>query len=71
MHLTNYAVNKKNPAFNRENGDVGHKRSLEFTYAYLESIGHDVTQIKSAIHDSIIKTILTVQPTLAHTYKSV
>ena len=34
MHLTNYAVNKRNPNFDHDEED-GHKRSLEWTYNYL------------------------------------
>jgi tubulin polyglutamylase TTLL6/13 len=71
MHLTNYAVNKRNPKFNRESGDTGHKRSTHFTFTYLQEMGYDVDVLKADINDAIIKTILTVQPTLAHTYKSV
>ena len=43
MHLTNYAVNKKNPDFifnSNENDDsIGHKRSLTSVLAMLEKEG--------------------------------
>jgi hypothetical protein len=60
MHLTNYAVNKRNPSFNRESGDTGHKRSSYFAFSYLQEMGHDVGRLKAEINDAIIKTVLTV-----------
>ena len=74
MHLTNYAVNKNNPNFihneDEDNDDSGHKRSLQSTYDYLQENGYDVEALKREIDDSIIKTLCSIQPTLAHHYKS-
>jgi tubulin polyglutamylase TTLL6/13 len=69
MHLTNYAVNKRNPNFiNDENS--GHKRSLEWTFDFLQAQGYDVERLKKRINDLVIKTLCTVQPSIAHTYRS-
>lgn len=73
MHLTNYAVNKNNPNFihcEDSDDDSGHKRTLISTFELLESEGYNIEQLKNEIDDSIIKTIISIQPTLAHHYKS-
>lgn len=74
IHLTNYAVNKNNPNFihNEDSNDEnsGHKRTLQSTFDYLESNGYNVESIKKDIDDAIIKTLCSIQPTLAHHYKS-
>jgi tubulin polyglutamylase TTLL6/13 len=74
MHLTNYAINKDNPNFvfneNADNDDVGHKRSLKAVLRLLEEQGHDVKTLWEEIKKIIIKTFCSVQPILAHSYKS-
>ncbi|CAG9327501.1 ttll-11_9 [Blepharisma stoltei] len=74
MHLTNYAVNKNNENFifneDPENDDVGHKRSLSSVFAYLEEKGHDINKLWADIKQLINKTLCSVQPSLAHTYKA-
>jgi len=74
MHLTNYAINKDNPnfVFNEASNadDVGHKRSLKAVMRMLESQGHDVKALWAEIRKIIIKTFCSVQPILAHSYKS-
>ena len=74
MHLTNYAVNKSNPNFvfntSANKSDVGHKRSLSWTMGYFSELGYDVPALWRKIHDMIIKTLIAVQPALAHTYRS-
>ena len=74
MHLTNYAVNKNNPNFihneDPNDEDSGHKRSLQSTYDYLEGKGFNVELLKKNIDDAIIKTLCSIQPTLAHHYRS-
>lgn len=74
MHLTNYAVNKKNSKFiaNRSEGEdnVGHKRSLKALMQVLREQGHDVEGLWKNIQCIVIKTICVIQPSLAHTYKS-
>jgi len=46
MHLTNYAINKKNPKFVYNNSsqrmDVGHKRSLTSVLKMIQKKGFDV-----------------------------
>lgn len=74
MHLTNYAVNCKNPDF-EQNGDPddihdGHKRSLKALFDHLADEGHDVKEIQDQIDDLILKTLICVQPSLAHVYHS-
>jgi tubulin polyglutamylase TTLL6/13 len=74
MHLTNYAVNKLNPNFvfneDEQTDDIGHKRSLTWTFDFLRSKGYDVDVLWSRICSMIMKTLAVAQPTLAHTYKS-
>ena len=50
--------------------DIGHKRSLTAVLKLLEEEGHDVDLLMNRICDLIIKTIVTVQPQLAHVYRS-
>jgi len=74
MHLTNYAVNKRNSKFignqDADADDVGHKRSISAVFTYLEEKGYDVESLWNGICDIIIKTLCTIQPSLAHTYRS-
>jgi len=75
MHLTNYAINKASKDFvqNKDDGDgqeTGHKRSLTFALEYIREMGHDADKVLHDIKANIIKTIVAVQPSLAHTYKS-
>jgi tubulin polyglutamylase TTLL6/13 len=73
MHLTNYAVNKLNPAFvfnkNAECDDIGHKRSLTSVFELLENKGVDIDELWDHIQQIIIKTMCAVQPSLANAYK--
>ena len=74
MHLTNYAINKDNEKFefNKEadHANTGHKRSLEFVWNYIKENGGDPITVKNEIKKCIVKTFCTVQPMLAHMYKS-
>eukprot|EP00667_Euglena_gracilis_P008731 EG_transcript_8849 len=74
MHLTNYAINKKNENFefneDGESGDRGSKRDFAFMDAYLQSIGLDARQFWTNVEDVIIKTLIAAQPQLQHVYKS-
>jgi len=73
MHLTNYAINKKNPKFVYNNSsqrmDVGHKRSLTSVLKMIQKKGFDVEQIKEKINDAIVKTIILGHPLAAHQYR--
>jgi len=48
--------------------NVGHKRTLSSTYAYLEKCGHDVQNLKNKIDDLTVKTIISGLPTISHKY---
>lgn len=72
MHLTNYAINKSATNYNKASGtndDEGHKRSLTFALQYIERMGHDSSKVLTDIKSVIIKTLISVQPSLAHTYR--
>ena len=72
--MTNYAINKTSPEFQKndasDNDSTGHKRSLTFAFKYIESMGFDSKEVIHNIKDIILKTIISVQPMLAHTYRS-
>ncbi|KAE9041938.1 hypothetical protein PR003_g10686 [Phytophthora rubi] len=76
MHLTNYAVNKHSNNFevNKGNGTegTGSKRSLKWFFVWLkESFPADrIDKLWEQIGDICLKSILSVQPTLAQEYKS-
>ena len=75
MHLTNYAINKNSENFvqneNAEDDSVGHKRSLKYTLRYLSQKRKvNVDQLWNDIKSIIIKTLISAQPTLSHTYRS-
>ena len=50
IHLTNYAINKKNPKFvynsSNQRMDVGHKRSLTSVFKLIEKRGFNLKEIK-------------------------
>ena len=75
VHLTNYSVNKNNPNFvQADKGSKSHKRSLSSVLIVsfnqdLSEKGVDVEMIWDNICDIVVKTILTIQPSLASTYK--
>lgn len=72
MHLTNYAINKLASNYSKARGkddDQGHKRTLTFAMKYLDSMGHDSSKVLHEIKSVIIKTLISVQPSLASTYR--
>lgn len=73
MHLTNYAVNKKNPKYvynsSAQNMETGHKRSITSIFKYIKRRGHDVDKLKSKIYDVIVKTLILGEPLMSHQYK--
>jgi tubulin polyglutamylase TTLL6/13 len=75
MHLTNYAVNKKNENFqfntDEEVDDEGSKWSLAALQEWLEGEGHDYGQIWQGISDIAVKTVISIQPLLRNNYRSV
>ncbi len=74
MHLTNYAINKNSNKFEKNNDqerdDAGHKRSLTFALRYIQELGFDSKKVLHNIQDIILKCLCSVQPMLAHTYRS-
>jgi hypothetical protein len=72
VHLTNYAINKHNENFVQNDGDgsSGSKRSLQWFREWLDEEGHDSGAVWSGIADMIVKTLISVQPSLKHIYNS-
>jgi uncharacterized membrane protein YgcG len=75
MHLTNYAVNKHNEnfVFNEDAGasDEGSKWSIQGLKEWMETNGHDFCAMWADCVDLIVKTVISIQPVLAHNYHSV
>ena len=66
MHLTNYAVNKNSDEY--ESGgeeDSGHKRYLHHIFNHIKQ-NYGEVNVWERIKDIIAKTLITVQPSLAH-----
>jgi tubulin polyglutamylase TTLL6/13 len=61
LHLTNYAINKKSKKFifntNKEDDNIGHKRSMIAVFKTLEEEGHDIKTLWREIKKTIIKTM--------------
>ncbi len=74
MHLTNYAINKKSKDFvfnsDADKADVGHKRSLDFVWRYVDAHGGDSRSLRRKIRRCIVKTFCAVQPQLSRVYRS-
>jgi tubulin polyglutamylase TTLL6/13 len=78
MHLTNYAINKNSENFeaNEDSAedDVGHKRSVTAVLKYIEEnekeSGMTVEKMWNLIDDIAIKTLISAQPQLCHSYRS-
>ncbi|KAF8822038.1 Tubulin-tyrosine ligase family protein [Cardiosporidium cionae] len=74
MHLTNYSVNKMSSSFLRSvdpfDATLGHKRSLRHVFQLLSLQGYDMEKVMADIEDLAVKTIVTIQPNLAHAYNS-
>ena len=71
MHLTNYSVNKHSDGFvHADADDEGTKRALTAVMRDLrEKKGHDVVEaLWEEIREVIVRTIIPIQPHLAHTY---
>ena len=74
IHLTNYAINKNNDNYmfneSADNADIGHKRSLQSIWKYIDEHGDDSKNLRLKIREIIVKTLCAVQPQLAESYKS-
>ena len=74
VHLTNYAINKHSPKFifnnDVNNPTLGHKKCLEFVWNYIDDHGGNSSKLKNDIYECIVKTICSVQPILAQSYRT-
>lgn len=73
MHLTNYAINKKNPKYvynsSAKNMGTGHKRSLTSVLAEMKRRKLNPEIFKQKLDDVLTKTIILGQPLVSHQYK--
>ena len=72
VHLTNYALNKGNSNFKQAkdiNDEEGHKRSVTSLLNRLKSDSKDVESMWFDIKDIIVKTMLSIQRELSHSYR--
>ncbi|XP_013367928.1 PREDICTED: tubulin polyglutamylase TTLL13 isoform X2 [Chinchilla lanigera] len=69
MHLTNYAINKHNENFVRDDA-VGSKRKLSTLNAWLREHGYDPRELWGDIEGIIIKTIISAHSVLRHNYRT-
>lgn len=65
MHLTNYSVNKHNPAFKTAQGTSGSKWALTALYDYFKTQNIDFTAIWHRIKEIIVKTIISIESTVS------
>ena len=71
MHLTNYSVNKHSEGFvHADADDEGTKRAMSALFRDLERKGHDVGKLREQIADVVVRTVVSIQPHLAHAYHS-
>lgn len=72
MHLTNYSVNKSNENFVQNNSDcenTSSKRSLKWLRNWLDENGMESNKVWSNICDVVVKTLISIQPSLAEAYR--
>ncbi|XP_045417647.1 tubulin polyglutamylase TTLL13P isoform X2 [Lemur catta] len=69
MHLTNYAINKHNENFVRDDA-VGSKRKLSTLNTWLREHSYDPQELWGDIEDIIIKTIISAHSILRHNYRT-
>ncbi|XP_072258846.1 tubulin polyglutamylase TTLL13 [Pyxicephalus adspersus] len=69
MHLTNYAINKHNDNFIRDDM-TGSKRKLSTLWKWLENNQYDTNKLWEDIEDVIIKTLISAHPVLKHNYRT-
>ncbi|KAL1523589.1 hypothetical protein AB1Y20_018525 [Prymnesium parvum] len=65
-HLTNYTINKVHPDFHA--GEGGSKRTLAQTFELLAKRNIDTEQLWDEISEVVVKTVIAVQPDVAHSY---
>ncbi|XP_074457887.1 tubulin polyglutamylase TTLL13 isoform X1 [Larus michahellis] len=69
MHLTNYAINKRNENFIQDD-TVGSKRKLSTLNAWMMDNSYNTTKLWEDIEDIIIKTLISAHPVVKHNYQS-
>ncbi|NWH80509.1 TTL13 polyglutamylase, partial [Piaya cayana] len=69
MHLTNYAINKRNENFIQDNMR-GSKRKLSTPDAWMRDNGYNTAKLWEDIDDIIIKTLISAHPVVKHNYQS-
>jgi hypothetical protein len=70
-HLTNYSLNKNSANFDGADGEgEGHKRKYSWLLRWMAEQGMPVAEVERRIHDVVVKTVLSVQSTVAHSYNS-
>lgn len=66
MHLTNYALNKRNPNYHKNEGadddNCGSKWGMEAVFEQMEKDGCNLKQFKQQLFDIFIKTIFAALP---------
>jgi len=71
MHLTNYAINKKQDNFVCSNdGASGFKRTLTSVWKWLDEHGHSSRRVIERISRLSVATLLAAQPALANTARN-
>ena len=71
MHLTNYAINKKQDNFVCTNdGASGFKRTLTSVWKWLDDHGHSSQKVIDSIAHLSVATLLAAQPTLVNTTRN-
>ncbi|XP_052528604.1 tubulin polyglutamylase TTLL13-like isoform X2 [Tympanuchus pallidicinctus] len=69
MHLTNYAINKRNANFVQDD-TMGSKRKLSTLNAWMMDNSYNTTKLWEDIEDIIIKTLISAHPVVKHNYQS-
>ena len=69
-HLTNYAINKTHPDFVAGGEDGSSKRLLTELLDKLRRDGFDVDMLWGEVQQLVVKTLIAVQPHIAHSYTS-
>ena len=74
MHLTNYSVNKESADFVQPEDEHdcadASKRTVTSLMETLAEEGHDTEELWRRIGEVVVKTVISVQPHLEHTYTS-
>lgn len=71
MHLTNYAINKKQDNFKcSDDGTTGFKRTLTSVWQWLDEHGHSSQTVIDSISRLSVSTLLAAQPSLVNTARN-